>query len=86
MVFLPWTTLAYLLLLSGRIVGYEWVVLGIALLIDLAGTAAGTATAIGFLFEGIRHRVLMVPRCGSVLLCFSTANEKLDLFTQRRNK
>lgn len=30
--------------------------------------------------------VLMVPRCGSVLLCFSTANEKLELFTQRRNK
>jgi len=36
-IFLPWTTLAYLLLFPGGIVGYEWIVLGIALLIDLAG-------------------------------------------------
>ena len=36
-IFLPWTTLAYLLLFPGGIVGYEWVVLGIALLVDLAG-------------------------------------------------
>ena len=36
-IFLPWTTLAYLLLFPGGIVGYEWIVLGVALLIDLAG-------------------------------------------------
>ncbi len=36
-IFLPWTTLAYLFLFPGGIVGYEWIVLGVALLIDLAG-------------------------------------------------
>ena len=36
-IFLPWTTLAYLFLYPGGIVGYEWIVLGIAFLIDLAG-------------------------------------------------
>jgi hypothetical protein len=36
-IFLPWTTLAYLFLFSGGIVGYEWIVLGIAFLFDLAG-------------------------------------------------
>lgn len=35
--FLPWTTLAYLLLFQGGVVGYEWIVLGVALLADLAG-------------------------------------------------
>jgi hypothetical protein len=35
--FVPWTTLAYLFLFPGGIVGYEWLVLGGALLIDLAG-------------------------------------------------
>ncbi len=36
-IFLPWTTLAYLFLFPGGIVGYEWIVLGIAALVDLAG-------------------------------------------------
>lgn len=36
-IFLPVTTLAYLYLIPGGIVGYEWIVLGIALLIDLVG-------------------------------------------------
>jgi hypothetical protein len=36
-IFLPWTTLAYLFLFPGGIVGYEWIVLGVAFLIDLAG-------------------------------------------------
>ena len=36
-IFLPWTTLAYLFLFPGGIVGYEWIVLGIALIVDLAG-------------------------------------------------
>ena len=36
-IFVPWTTLAYLIFFPGGIVGYEWLVLGIALVIDLAG-------------------------------------------------
>ena len=36
-IFLPWTTLAYLLLFQGGIVGTEWIFLGAALLVDLAG-------------------------------------------------
>ena len=36
-IFVPWTTLAYLFVFPGGVVGYEWIVLGIALLIDLAG-------------------------------------------------
>ena len=40
-VFLPWTTLAYLALFPNGIVGYEWIVIGIALLIDLAGYGGG---------------------------------------------
>jgi len=36
-IFLPWTTLAYLLLYPGGIVGYEWIILAIALLVDFAG-------------------------------------------------
>lgn len=36
-VFVPWTTLAYLILYPEGIVGYEWIILGVALLIDLAG-------------------------------------------------
>jgi hypothetical protein len=36
-IFLPWTTLAYLFLYPGGIVGFEWIVLGVAFLIDMAG-------------------------------------------------
>ena len=36
-IFLPWTTLAYLFLFPDGIVGAEWIVLGVALLVDLAG-------------------------------------------------
>lgn len=36
-IFLPWTTLAYLFLFQGGIVGYEWLILGAALVVDLAG-------------------------------------------------
>ncbi|MGB8644816.1 MAG: hypothetical protein WCF84_06235 [Anaerolineae bacterium] len=36
-IFLPWTTLAYLFVFSEGIVGYGWIILGVALLIDLAG-------------------------------------------------
>ncbi len=34
---LPWTTLAYLFLFPGGITGYEWLLLGVAFLVDLAG-------------------------------------------------
>ena len=36
-IFLPWATLAYLFVFPGGIVGYEWIVLGVAVLFDLAG-------------------------------------------------
>lgn len=36
-IFLPWTTLAYLFVFPNGIAGIEWVVLGVGLLIDLAG-------------------------------------------------
>ena len=36
-ILIPWTTLAYLLVYPGGVVGYEWLVLGVALLVDLAG-------------------------------------------------
>ena len=35
-IFLPWTTLAYLIVFQGGIYGFKWIVLGAALLIDLA--------------------------------------------------
>ncbi len=35
--FLPWTTLAYLFVFPGGITGYEWILLGVALLVDLTG-------------------------------------------------
>jgi hypothetical protein len=40
-IFLPWTTLAYLFVFPGGVMGYKWIVLGIALLIDLAGYSGG---------------------------------------------
>jgi len=36
-IFLPWTTLAYLFVVPGGVVGYDWIVIGVGLLIDLAG-------------------------------------------------
>jgi hypothetical protein len=35
-IFIPWTTLAYLVLYPGGITGFEWIVLGGAFLLDLA--------------------------------------------------
>ena len=40
-IFLPWTTLAYLFVFPGGIAGNEWIVLGVALLVDLAGHGGG---------------------------------------------
>jgi hypothetical protein len=36
-IFLPWTTLAYLYVFPGGIVGFEWIVLAAAFAIDLFG-------------------------------------------------
>ena len=36
-ILLPWTTVAYLFLFPNGIVGYEWILLGVAFLVDLAG-------------------------------------------------
>ena len=38
---LPWTTLAFLFVFPGGIVGYEWIVLVVALLFDLSGHGGG---------------------------------------------
>ena len=40
-VFLPWTTLAYLYVFLGGIVGYDWIVLVVALLVDLSVHGGG---------------------------------------------
>ena len=44
--FLPWLTLAYVLVAPGGIVGFDWVWLGLALVIDIAQWSGG----------GYRHR------------------------------
>ncbi len=44
LIFLPWTTLMYLLVAPGGIVGFEWVWLGLAVVADIAsysGSAYG---------------------------------------------
>jgi len=40
-IFLPWTTLAYLYVFPNGIIGYEWIVVGVAFLIDIAGHGGG---------------------------------------------
>jgi len=40
-IFLPWTTLAYVYVFPGGIAGIEWIAIGIALLVDLAGHGGG---------------------------------------------
>lgn len=40
-IFLPWTTLAYVFVFPGGIAGIEWIAIGIALLVDLAGHGSG---------------------------------------------
>jgi len=36
-IFLPWTTLAYLFVFPNSIAGFDWIILGVAFLIDLSG-------------------------------------------------
>jgi hypothetical protein len=45
-IFVPWTTLAYLIVFPGGLVGLDWVWLGLGLLIDLGSHFGG----------GYRHR------------------------------
>ena len=45
-IFLPWTTLAYLLVFPGGVVGWDWLWMGLGLLFDLGSHGGG----------GYRHR------------------------------
>lgn len=40
-IFLPWTTIAYVAVFPGGIVGFDWVVLGLAVLVDIATYGGG---------------------------------------------
>jgi hypothetical protein len=40
-IFLPWTTLAYLLVFPNGIVGNDWIILGLAFLFDLVSHGGG---------------------------------------------
>ena len=40
-IFVPWTTLAYLIVFPGGVVGLDWLWLGIGLLIDLGSHSGG---------------------------------------------
>ena len=40
-IFLPWTTLMYLILGGGPLIGFDWVWLGLALLTDLGSYGGG---------------------------------------------
>jgi hypothetical protein len=41
LIFLPWTTLMYVLVFPGGLVWFDWILLGLALLADIAGYAGG---------------------------------------------
>ncbi len=41
LIFLPWTTLLYLLLFAGGVTGFEWVILGLGLVADIASYSGG---------------------------------------------
>lgn len=43
-IFLPWVTLAYVLVFPGGVEGFDWVWLGLALLIDLSSWFGGGYT------------------------------------------
>jgi len=40
-IFLPWTTLAYIFVFPGGISGYKWIILLVAVLIDLTSHGSG---------------------------------------------
>ena len=37
LIFLPWTTLMYLVIFPGGIVGFDWILLGLGIFADMAG-------------------------------------------------
>lgn len=39
--FLPWTTLAYVLVVPNGIIGFDWIWLGVAILSDISSYAGG---------------------------------------------
>ena len=39
LIFLPWTTLMYLLVFGGGVIGFEWVFMGMAFFADIASYA-----------------------------------------------
>ena len=43
-IFLPWTTLMYVLVFPGGIDGFDWVWLGMGFLLDICSTAGGGYT------------------------------------------
>lgn len=43
LIFLPWTTLMYVLVAPGGIVWFDWILIGLAVLADLASYGAGAA-------------------------------------------
>ncbi len=50
-IFLPWLTLAYVLVWPGGIVGFDWIILGLALVADIAmwsGGGYGNRNRIGY--------------------------------------
>ncbi len=40
-IFIPWTTMAYVLVFPGGIVGFDWIWLGLGLVLDIAWWAGG---------------------------------------------
>jgi hypothetical protein len=51
LIFLPWTTLMYLLVAPGGIVGFEWVLMALAIAADIAsysGSAYGNRDRLGY--------------------------------------
>jgi hypothetical protein len=41
LIFLPWTLLMYLIVFPGGVVGFDWIILGLGLLADIAGYTGG---------------------------------------------
>ena len=41
LIFLPWTLLMYLIVFPGGVVGFDWLILGLGLLADIAGYSGG---------------------------------------------
>ena len=42
-IFLPWTTMAYVLTFEGGIIGFDWIILGLGVLVDFSSWFGGGA-------------------------------------------